>query len=84
MFVEGFNLYNDYDNDLKQLKKDWRHTTWMSEEQKMFVQNLYLYLIFDQENDYIIDLDNVYVWIGFSVKSKAKSLLKKHFTLDID
>ena len=40
-----------------------------------------MYLNHDQENDYIIDLDQVYTWLGFQ---NCKRLLLKHFKKDID
>jgi hypothetical protein len=35
-------------------------------------------------NDFVIDLDNVWKWIGFATKQKAKELLYKQFILDKD
>ena len=32
----------------------------------------------------MIDLDNVWKWLGFSVKIKAKTLLEKHFICNKD
>ena len=34
---------------------------------------------YNRPNDYIIDLDNVYKWIGFSTKGHAKTLLITKF-----
>ena len=49
------------------------------DQQYMFIQSFSMYLQYDQETDYIIDLDNVYKWIGFSQKVNCKKLLVKHF-----
>jgi len=34
--------------------------------------------------DFVIDLDNVWKWLGFSKKQPAKTLLEKYFKLDTD
>ena len=53
-------------------------------EQQLFVESFHMYLNHDQENDYIIDLDQVYTWLGFQQKIHCKRLLLKHFKKDID
>ena len=53
-------------------------------EQKLFVSSFYCYLNCHQTNDYVIDLDNVWKWLGFSQKVSAKFLLEKHFTDEVD
>jgi phage anti-repressor protein len=50
----------------------------------MFVTSFYCYLNYNQTTDFVIDLDNLWKWLGFSQKSAAKKMLEKHFTLDID
>jgi hypothetical protein len=54
-----------------------------SEEQQLFVASFYNYLKYKPE-DFIIDLDNVWQWLGFSTKDKGKRLLKKSFIVDKD
>jgi hypothetical protein len=53
-------------------------------EQQMFVASFYCFLNCNQKNDFVIDLDNVWKWLEFSTKQKAKDLLEKHFTINID
>ena len=53
-------------------------------QQQMFVASFYCFLNCDKKNDFIIDLDNVWKWLGFSQKVRAKELLEKHFKIDID
>jgi hypothetical protein len=53
-------------------------------EQQLFVASFYCFLKYNQRNDFVIDLDNIWKWIGFSQKVKAKTLLEKNFKLDID
>ncbi len=53
-------------------------------DQQMFVASFYCYLNYNTKNDFVIDLENVWKWIGFSRKDPAKRLLEKDFTLGID
>jgi hypothetical protein len=53
-------------------------------EQQMFVASFYCYLNYDSDADFVIDLDNVWKWIGYNQKVKAKELLEKYFTIDKD
>jgi hypothetical protein len=54
------------------------------EEQVLFAESFHLYLQYDSEKDFVIDLDNIFKWIGFKQKTHAKRLLVNHFKLDID
>jgi hypothetical protein len=49
-------------------------------EQQLFVSSLNC----DAKNDFIIDLDDVWKWLGFSFKQKAKILLEKNFVVNQD
>ena len=53
-------------------------------EQHVFLSSFYCYLNYHPINDFVIDLDNVWKWIGFNQKVKGKSLLERHFTLNKD
>jgi len=53
-------------------------------EQQLFVTSFYCYLNYDPKKDFVIDLDNVWKWLGFSQKIRAKNLLERHFIVDID
>lgn len=53
-------------------------------EQQMFLASFYCYLKHDNNNDFVIDLDNVWQWLGFSQKVNAKRVLEKNFTIDND
>jgi hypothetical protein len=53
-------------------------------EQQMFVASFYCYLNYDSDADFVIDLDNIWKWVGFSQKAGAKRVLEKNFTLDKD
>lgn len=53
-------------------------------EQQLFLSSFYCYLNYHPTNDFVIDLDNVWKWLGFHQKVNAKTLLKKHFVVDKD
>ena len=73
-------LSNNYNNKLlNKIKENFNE-----EQQKLFVSSFYCYLNYDKNKDFVIDLDNVWKWIGFSNKHKTKELLKKYFIFNID
>jgi hypothetical protein len=53
-------------------------------EQQMFLSSFYCYLKHDSKNDFVIDLDNIWKWLGFQQKYHAKYLLEKQFSIDCD
>ena len=53
-------------------------------EQQLFVASFYGFLKYDPTNDFVIDLDDVWKWLEFSTKQKAKMLLENHFVKDKD
>lgn len=68
-------LSNDY--NVKLLTKIKENFT--DFEQNLFLSSFYCYLNYHPVNDFIVNLDNVWKWLGFSVKIKAKTLLEKYF-----
>ena len=64
---------------LLKIKEEFTET-----QQQLFVSSIYCYLNYHQTTDFVIDLDNIWKWVGFAQKVKAKTLLEKHFILDID
>ena len=73
-------LTNTYQNKLiTKIKNNFTDT-----EQQLFVSSFYCFLNYNQRDDFVIDLDNVWKWIGFSQKIKGKTLLEKYFVIDID
>ena len=52
-------------------------------EQQMFLASFYCYLNYNS-NDFVIDLDNVWKWLGFNQKVKAKILLENSFVINRD
>jgi hypothetical protein len=53
-------------------------------EQQLFIASFYCYLNCNEKTDFVIDLDKIWQWLGFSNKDKAKRLLEKSFLLDND
>jgi hypothetical protein len=73
-------LSNTYQgNLLTKIKENFN-----DDEQQMFVSSFYCYLNYNQKNDFVIDLDDVWKWIGFSTKQKAKILLENQFINETD
>jgi hypothetical protein len=53
-------------------------------QQQLFVASFFCYLNYNSKNEFIIDLDNVWKWIGFSRKDPAKVVIDKNFVKDVD
>ncbi len=53
-------------------------------EQQLFLSSFYCYLNYDAKKDFLIDLDEVWKWLGFSQKVNAKRVLEKNFILNKD
>ena len=53
-------------------------------EQQIFISSFYCYLNYHQTNDFVIDLDDIWNWLGFQQKYHAKHLLEKNFIINTD
>ena len=53
-------------------------------EQQLFVASFYGFLNYNSNTDFVIDLDDVWKWVGFSNKAHSKHLLEKQFVIDKD
>ena len=73
-------LSSDY--NVKLLSKIKENFTNM--EQQLFLSSFYCYLNCHPRNDFVIDLDNVWKWLGFGQKVNAKRVLEKNFRINID
>ena len=59
-------------------------TKFTETEQQLFVASFYGFLKYDSKLDFVIDLDDVWKWLKFSTKQKAKMLLENNFVKDTD
>ena len=50
----------------------------------MFLASFYSYLNYDSKNDYVIDLNDIWKWLGFARKDFCKVVLERHFEKDSD
>jgi hypothetical protein len=73
-------LSNVYNNKLLNKIKE----TFTGFEQQIFVSSFYCYLNYNKNIDFIVDLDDIWKWLGFSTKQNSERVLEKHFKLDID
>ena len=53
-------------------------------EQRLFVSSFYCYLNHDKTKEFVVDIDSIWKWIGFSQKINAIRLLEKNFVINID
>jgi hypothetical protein len=73
-------LSSDYNNKLLLKIKE----TFTGFEQKLFVSSFYCYLNYDKNIDFVVDLDDIWKWLGFSQKIRAKELLENNFKFEVD
>lgn len=73
-------LSSTYNNKLLNKIKD----NFSGFEQQLFVSSFYCYLNYDKNIDFIVDLDDVWKWLGFTQKVSAIRVLEKNFTSNID
>ena len=77
------NINNDImdDNILINLIKE----KFTDSDMELFKLNFSIYNAYkNHKNDFLVDFDEIYKWIGFSSKHKAKELLLKNFFNNID
>ena len=76
--VKNFN--KEYQNKFIHKIKD----NFNNDEQGLFLASFYSYLNYDQAKEFIIDLNNIWKWLGFSRKDFCKVVLERHFEKDTD
>ena len=69
-------------NNNKLLEKVKNNFTEM--EQQLFISSFYTYLNYDKTVDFIVDLDDIWQWLGFNKKFNAIRLLEHFFVLNKD
>ena len=72
-------LSKSYEGKLINKLKDNFSTT----EQQLFISSFYCYLNY-KSNDFVIDLDDIWRWLGYTKKDKGKDLLEKYFKVEQD
>jgi len=73
-------LSGDYQSKLVEKVKN----NFTNYEQQMFLSSFYCYLKYDSKNDFVIDLDDIWKWLGFGQKVNAKRVLEKNFKINKD
>jgi len=84
--VETFNIVKFIEeNPITRLSSSYQNKlinkikrSFSTEDQKIFLASFYCYLNF-KSNDFVVDLDDVWEWLGFKRKDYAKDLLIKNF-----
>jgi hypothetical protein len=90
--MEPFNIVDLIENNpISKLSTTYQNTLltkikakFTETEQQLFVASFYGFLKYDSNTDFVIDLDDVWKWVGFSNKAHSKHLLEKQFVIDKD
>jgi len=53
-------------------------------QQQLFLGSFYCYLNFNAKTDFVIDLNDIWKWLGFTRKDNCKRVLEKQFIKEID
>ena len=53
-------------------------------EQQLYVSSFYCFLNYHPTHDFVVDFDDVWPWLGYSTKQKARIMLEKHFVANDD
>ena len=73
-------LSSTYNNKLlTKIRENFNET-----QQQLFISSFYTYLNYHPTNDFVIDLDDVWKWLGFQQKYHAKTCLEKNFVTERD
>jgi hypothetical protein len=77
-------------NSMTRLSKEYQHKllnkikdSFTDTQQQLFVSSFYCYLHY-RSNDFVVDFDHIWKWLGFSRKDNAKKVLEKNFVIDTD
>jgi hypothetical protein len=73
-------LSNTYNSKLLNKIKE----TFTGFEQQLFIGSFYCYLNYDKNIDFVVNLDEVWKWLGFYTKQNSMRVLENNFQLDID
>jgi hypothetical protein len=73
-------LSSEYQNKLINKIK----TNFNNKQQQLFVTSFYCYLNYNSNNEFVINFNDIWKWLGYSRKDPAKRLLENTFTKNID
>lgn len=71
--------YSSNEKLIQKIKKNF-----LGDEKENFICLFYVYLNFDENLDFVIDLENVWKWLDFNQKIKSKIILEKFFVNEVD
>jgi hypothetical protein len=85
--MESFDIVNLIENNpISGLSPTYQNklltkikTKFTEREQQIFVASFYSFLNYNSKRDYVVDLDDVWKWVGYSNKAHSKNLLEKFY-----
>ena len=78
-------------NPITKLSKNYQgkfiekiHQNFTETQQQLYIASLYTFLNYNSKTDFVIELEHIWKWLGYSRIDPAKVVLEKHFILDTD
>jgi predicted GIY-YIG superfamily endonuclease len=78
-------------NPITRLSKDYQgkfiekvQQNFTESQQQLFITSFYTYLNYNSKTDFVIELENIWKWLGFERKEFCKRVLTKNFIKEID
>lgn len=75
-FIRGASTYS---GDVTEMIVTKLATEFTTDQQQMFLRNFFQFRKFDSRKDFVVDVDNVWEWLGFNKKGNCVKALKKYF-----
>lgn len=90
--MESFNIVDLIENNpITKLSPTYQNklltkikSKFTENEQQLFVASFYSFLHYNSKTDYVVDLDDVWKWVGYSSKAHSKKLLENNFIMNKD
>lgn len=73
-------LLNEYENKVLNKIKD----KFTDIQQQLFVSNFFCFITYHKKNDFVIDFDDTWKFLGFTRKDPAKRVLENFFVKEVD
>jgi len=79
ILLQNYHLITKENLFIKKIQENFNDT-----QQRLFLASFLTYLNYNSKTDFVIEMENIWKWLGFSRKEHCKVVLEKHFIQEID